>query len=518
MRRILRSITWALIGIVLVIGVSCLWLLYGDGGSQRFIFSKIIEAQTEHKTNIYGEINASLAFNKSIEPNLKIEINKAEIEYFSGDQSVPKSFLADITLSLGFFDWLLSWFNILPDLDGEFLIEDLDFSELISLNTNPYNLNLESLPAINIRGIYKVKDNSLFIPQINLDSSFGTVSGDIHIHDLLVSPNGRFKFESDILDLSNLGADEIQSYMYMLLIMNIPIYLQSAFEIRGEIRIEELFLDQMLVSNLYIPIYMTKEVIVSSGAKADFFDGTVGIDSVKLEDSDQTSIQISQKLEFFAIERFLRNLGMPEILSGNGSLFFNGQYTCARNEDCLNSAIGVVQLVIENGSISSVNTINLLRPSIVDLFPELVDYLKTLPPIRLNRIDTKFLVENGYLSNDDIRIETEKFSIKGSGNLSVVDKKMDLSLSLVVRDPDIISMIPVPLKNNEVILPIKVSGLISSPRVSIDVQKLISIQLGIALGPNKKGDSQVKIRMDQLEKILREKMSSTLSQYGFEVN
>lgn len=197
------------------------------------------------------------------------------------------------------------------------------------------------------------------------------------------------------------------------------------WSVNGDLKVDQLTLEQFQFSNLKVTMEANKGVLAISPISADFYGGTLNANT-RLNISGQVSqFSMSASLANTQIDALLSDMYNISPIIGTANVYINFASKGSNTVTILKNLNGSGKAAIKDGKLRNFNLMYLL-----DLLAS-----KQFSAQQLAAGDTpfanfsgSFVVKNGLLTNNDLLITSAKYQLTGNGTANLVTQKLDYHL------------------------------------------------------------------------------------------
>jgi AsmA protein len=261
----------------------------------------------------------------------------------------------------------------------------------------------------------------------------------------------------------------------------------------GQLKAGELRLSGLVFTDAQVSVDASNGVLRLHPLKTRFYGGQYDGD-VRLDASgEQASLSLNEHLVGVQLAPVLKVLSKHEFLSGSAGGGFTLSATGKSVKGMLASLAGNLDLSVTDGALEGVDLVYELQRAQSLL-------AKQAPPARTGAARTLFdamkvsaKVDKGVLTSDDLDISASVLKVTGAGGVSLVEQTLDYKLNARVQEAPPADAGQDLGQLRGATIPLRISGTLSEPKVSVDIQGAVKEKL-----------------QEELEDTLREKLKKKL--------
>lgn len=257
--------------------------------------------------------------------------------------------------------------------------------------------------------------------------------------------------------------------------VEIPADLIRAVNARGQLKLAQATMGRMRFDNVIVGINVSNGRLRINPASAEFFDGSYNGD-IRINASGNVPVlSVNEKIKNVSLTSLGRAMFEQENLTGtiNGSFQLSGRGNdMAQIQRTLS---GNMSFTLRDGTWQGTDVWYELRRARA-MFKNEAPPEPVLPPrTRFSEVKATGKVTDGILRNEDFFAELPFMQLSGRGSVNLPAATVDYSLSGRVFDrPEFMQDVtPEELEDlTKVVLPLRVTGPLASPRIGVDFEKL----------------------------------------------
>ncbi len=354
---------------------------------------------------------------------------------------------------------------------GTLTIDDFDPKKLIKEFDKEYELkNSEALKAASFLGKFTLNDKVIELTQFHAKIDQSDIFG-----NLSVSPDKKilsFNLNANQINISDYLPSDRKNDHKDSPSKDSPPSNQNSWKLKGNIKIANLLLDKLKLSDVNALVAIHSPQIKISPIHATFYKGQLDGSLSVEQQPNLTKVIIKQSLKNLDIKDLLQEFSDSEKLKGTTDITADLISTTHENTSFLAALNGKINILLKNGSFQGVDIIYQLSRAHA--------FIKHLPaPSDHNSKQTKFdslaanaTVTDGVINTDDLVLNSEYLKVHGKGSTNLVTKELHYRINALAQ-PKLAS------DNNQFgkeittyQVPIKISGKISKPSFNIDFVEL----------------------------------------------
>lgn len=258
--------------------------------------------------------------------------------------------------------------------------------------------------------------------------------------------------------------------------VEIPVDLIRGFNARGDLRIKEATLGDMLFENAVLGLNVASSRLRLNPLSAGLFGGSYSGD-VRINASGAVPVlSVDEKVENVNLADLAQAMFKQDNITGtlNGAFVLSG-----RGNDMTavqKSLAGNMTFELNDGAYEGTDIWYELRRARALLKGGAAPQ-PTLPPrTKFSSVSATGVVTDGVMRNDDLVAELPFMRLTGSGNVNLAAATIDYSLvARVLERPDALKGVTEEelADFTEAVIPMKITGSLTSPSVKPDIEKLL---------------------------------------------
>lgn len=243
----------------------------------------------------------------------------------------------------------------------------------------------------------------------------------------------------------------------------LPVDLLRALNMAGDVKIDRLTTNQLIVQNVTTKISAKSGNIKIAPLNADFYDGKIN-GNIALNATDTTpQITIKSDLSDINADKIIKTKMGDDYISGvattNLDLTLSGNTVPALK----NSLSGTVKLSFDKGSINKWQLSSLINQAIA------IYKTKTIAPptddqLYFSGLNGTFIGSNGIFRNDDLTMTGPKMHVFGSGVIHIPNNTIDYTAQVGDGEPD----------RTAKHIPLRITGPLTAPSYTLDAEKFLT--------------------------------------------
>jgi AsmA protein len=291
----------------------------------------------------------------------------------------------------------------------------------------------------------------------------------------------------------NLDADRIDLARYMApaeatpeggagesVPVEIPADLVRAFNARGDLRLKAATLGDIVFENVVLGLNVANGRLRLNPISAGLFGGSYSGD-VRIDAAGNTPVlSVNEKVEGVDLADLAKAIFKKDNITGTVSGGFN---LTGRGNDMTavqKSLAGNMSFELKDGAFEGTDIWYELRRARALLKSEEAPAPSLPPRTTFSSVSASGVVTDGVMRNDDLAAELPFMRLTGSGNVDLPAATVNYSLiARVLERPDGLQGVSEEELDDftEAVIPLKITGPISSPSVKPDIEKLVRKQV-----------------------------------------
>jgi AsmA protein len=245
---------------------------------------------------------------------------------------------------------------------------------------------------------------------------------------------------------------------------------------KGQLRVGQLTLSGLVFTDARVNVNAANGVLRLHPFTTRFYGGEYAGD-VRLDASgEQPRLSLNERLTGVQLAPVLKVLSDHQFVSGSAGGGFTLSATGKTVKGMLASLTGNLDLAVTEGALEGVDLVYELQRAQSLL-------AKQVPPARTGEARTAFeamgvtgKVDKGVISSDDLNISTAVLKITGAGAVGLVEQTLDYRLKAMVQEAAPADATQDLGKLRGATIPLRISGTLSDPKVSVDMEDVIMDQ------------------------------------------
>ncbi|HEX2549777.1 MAG TPA: AsmA family protein, partial [Gammaproteobacteria bacterium] len=246
---------------------------------------------------------------------------------------------------------------------------------------------------------------------------------------------------------------------------------EKPLTVTGKLKVGTLEFQHITLKNIILPTFYQAGTLTFSPFNADFYQGTMdGTATFALNDQ---KIGLVLQLQNFAVNELLKDLVAEKSkikFSGKGFLNVSLKTQGHSTDNKIKNLNGQGKLRIEQGVLQGIDIPNLINSAYA--------FIKKTPlsssntgQTPFNELSGTFTIQNGIVSNQDLKMTATQFSTTGQGNIDLPRNNIHYQLKTIVnkatlQDKDSL------LNLYGVAIPILISGDLQNPKIGLDASEV----------------------------------------------
>lgn len=293
----------------------------------------------------------------------------------------------------------------------------------------------------------------------------------------------RFNLDGDSIDLARYmepAGDAAEVQAGETVPVELPQDLIRAFNARGDVRINRASLGDMVFENVVLGLNVANGRLRLNPLSADLFGGSYSGD-VRIDAAGKTPVlSVNEKIQDVNLANLAGAMFKKDNITGTISGGFNltgrGQDMAAVQQ----SLAGNMSFQLNDGAYEGTDIWYELRRARALLKGGATPEPSLPPSTKFSSVSASGVVTDGVMRNDDLVAELPFMRLSGSGNVDLAAATVDYGLvARVLERPDALEGVTEEELDDftEAVIPLKITGSLSSPSVKPDVEKLLKKQV-----------------------------------------
>lgn len=262
----------------------------------------------------------------------------------------------------------------------------------------------------------------------------------------------------------------------------------KALNLKGDLRIDQLIASNVKLEKVHLGVKAAGGKVDAEPLTADLYQGKLtGAASV---DANSNRFALKADLPGVALGPLLKDALNNDMLEGRGNVALDVQ-TGGNTVTAMKKALaGNARLSLKDGALKGVNLDDVMR-KVKSLMGKSVEG-QASQRTDLSELSASFVIKNGVAHNDDLAGKTPLLRLSGAGNVDVGGGTIDYLAKASAASST---------GQADTELPVKISGPLDSPKVTVDLKALASSVLRQQAG---KAEDKLKERVqERLKGLLR---------------
>ena len=349
-----------------------------------------------------------------------------------------------------------------------------------------------ALKSVSFNANFNADLDSVKLSNVNFVIDESTLTGNSEINEFS-DPKIDFQFELDQINLDKyIPVDELNSSQSSsnnsdgVKSLVLPLGLFKDLHANGNFKAQELISGGLSLQDINVDI-QSREGAVTVTPKASLYDGKLGGDIKFSQINDRAELRINNEIDLVSLSKFLTATDVTDQLSGVGSLVLDILVT---EEHGIQKNEGTIKLLAKNGIIKGVDLKSILDSGYEqyksfkkeESAEDDESQAKEVEPNEGNAKEsdeTKFAeligtfnLKDSIISSSDFNMKAPLFRIGGRGDIDLVKQSLDYLLSVSIVNSTDGQGGEALEKLKGITLPIRLSGDITSPDFSLDMNAL----------------------------------------------
>ncbi|WP_290637876.1 AsmA family protein [Aquisalimonas sp.] len=278
----------------------------------------------------------------------------------------------------------------------------------------------------------------------------------------------------------------------------IPLEPLRALNLEGQFTLEELIVAGFELADINIEVNAADGRIRIHPLTANLYDGTYAGDIRLDATGDELLVRVDERMEGVQAQPIVQQFLGRDLLRGTANMRLQGETRGNEPMELVRELIAQVDLSFSEGSIMGINLEQTARNAVARLRDESTDDTEA-PRTAFQDVDAQLSIDRGVVRNDDLRIRSEVFDIRGVGEAHVFDLTVDylLETELVGGSGSEMEWL------RGVTLPVRFDGSLLSPDISLDLAEALTGEQRQRL---RDGEAALRERADEEAERARERL------------
>ena len=270
--------------------------------------------------------------------------------------------------------------------------------------------------------------------------------------------------------------------------VEIPAELIRALNVRGNFRIDKASLTGLEFSNLRLGVNSAGGKLRLNPLAADFYDGGYSGDVQIDASSDVPFVSTNERIENVNLGSMMKAMYDVGNITGTISGHFALQGAGRTADDIQQDLDGTIAIALADGALEGTDIWYQLRRARA-MFRQEAPPEPTLPArTEFSSISATGNVVDGLFTNNDFRADLPFLQLTGGGTANIVSREIDYAMDVRVLDrPEFMAgATEEELADfTETVVPIRITGLMSAPKITPDIEGIFRAQVEQALDEKK---------------------------------
>ncbi|SEP19221.1 AsmA family protein [Aquisalimonas asiatica] len=278
----------------------------------------------------------------------------------------------------------------------------------------------------------------------------------------------------------------------------IPLEPLRALNLEGQFTLEQLIVAGFELADINIEMNAADGRIRIHPLTANLYDGTYAGDIRLDATGDELLVRVDERMEGVQAQPIVQQFLGRDLLRGTANMRLQGETRGNEPMELVRELVAQVDLSFSEGSIIGINLEQTVRNAVARLRDESTDDTEA-PRTAFQDVDARLSIDRGVVRNDDLRIRSEVFDVRGVGEAHVFDLTVDylLETELVGGSGSEMEWL------RGVTLPVRFDGSLLSPDISLDLAEVLSSEQRQRL---RDGEAALRERADEEAERARERL------------
>ncbi|PCI65814.1 MAG: AsmA family protein [Piscirickettsiaceae bacterium] len=253
----------------------------------------------------------------------------------------------------------------------------------------------------------------------------------------------------------------------------VPVETIRGLNIDGIFKVQSLIVNGLKAQETSVKIVAKNGVLKTQQGVKKFYGGTYAGKTTIDARRNTPSIIVKEQASGINIEALMTDLMGESAIAGTANI--KADLTTRGNTvPAFKSALnGTMEFSFNDGAVTGVDVGALMKQAQAVLKGDLsAAFVKGSGKTSFSEMSGTARITNGLVSNKDLLVATPIVNVKGSGRANLVSEKLDYILSLQRTKATSAEEVGTDDMKN-ILIPVKVSGTFSEPRVSLDVKAMV---------------------------------------------
>ncbi len=392
-----------------------------------------------------------------------------------------------------------------PRIQGRIRASELKLEKILQWSGLEWEKPVGSPPAIlSVSAQFMADSEGVSIDKLDLSIDEHHVNGRVRL-DLRPEPAWSFDLRSEHLYLRPSARILAPDGSPVALLLSLPLGFPGKVDARGNLDIGELRVGDLTASRVEAKVHSVGRLLAVSPLTAQFYDGEARVELVLDRQKEAPVLLVQAMLTGFDPGGVVRDLTQMDVMSGQANVSMDLAVTQPGGPDPVNRAIGVAQAELNNAGLHGAALNGLIR--VLRGAGAVVPDLIMVAP----QSSATVVIDNGVARNTDLRISGPGLWVDGQGQVSLKDQTIDYLLTIGLESAKGSSKEQEPRVVDR-FLPLRLSGPLASPRLTIDVAELIrrKIETEVTGLQPKRAEPATDSRSLRFQRRLRQQMQRAL--------
>lgn len=278
----------------------------------------------------------------------------------------------------------------------------------------------------------------------------------------------------------------------------IPLEPLRALNLEGQFTLEELIVAGFELADINIEVNAADGRIRVHPLTAKLYEGSYTGDIRLDATGDELVVRADERMEGVQAQPIVQQFLGRDLLRGTANMRLQGETQGNEPMELVRELVAQVDLSFSEGSIMGINLEQTVRNAVARFRDESTDDSEA-PRTAFQDVDARLSIDRGRVENDDLRIRSEVFDIRGVGEAHIFDLTVDylLETELVGGSGDQVEWL------RGVTLPVRIDGSLLSPSISVDLAEALTSEQRQRL---RDGEAALRERVDEETDRARERL------------
>ena len=358
-----------------------------------------------------------------------------------------------------------------PRLQGHVSVSKINLADVlqwIGLEQDRRTREPQALVSASAR--FKADAQGMSIDGFDLAMGDQWLRGRVQL-DIEAEPMWSFDFRADRLDFPAIGALPTSGGSAAVLLIGLPLRFLGTSRATGSLAIGQLRVGGLLAEDIRAKIKAAGGRLAASPVTAKFYGGETRADLVLDYRQPEPVLRLQGVLSGFDPGGVVRDLTAIDMMSGQADLSVDLAVTQPAAPDAVERAVGVAKFELENAGVRGavLDSLSRLLGGIDVEFP---DVIAVVPGS-----SATVVIDKGVARNTDLRVSGPGLRIDGRGEVTLKTQSIDYRLIIALEGEEKPAGADQKPSAAVRFLPLRLTGVLASPRLSIDVPELIRLKI-----------------------------------------